>query len=228
MRNPRKRRPPLPQANKDIFILRAISQIVFSEAKVYVRYNFKLCIDASCTGGGIVEKAEERIVTPATDDALAVEEALRPGRELRSLALEDSFADFDQLRRALLKTNAYRFQLTRARTLEEARLARARESFDIAFIDYNLGVESGVRFLQELGGREGETIPILITGLPDPRVYEIALKAGALALINKTDLTPTLLETTIRSALHARAVERKFRQIIAAFAATTSSAPTMN
>jgi DNA-binding NtrC family response regulator len=167
-------------------------------------------------------------VIPATDDALVVEDALRLGRELRSLALEDSFADFDQLRRALLKTNAYRFQLTRARTLEEARLAHAREGFDIAFIDYNLGVESGVRFLQELGGRDSETIPILITGLPDPRVYDIALKAGALGLINKTDLTPTLLETTIRSALHARAVEQKFRQIIAAFAATKSSAPTMN
>lgn len=165
---------------------------------------------------------------PASDDALADDDVLGPGRELKSLALEDSFADFDQLRRALLKTSAFRFQLTRARTLEEARLARAQHSFDIAFIDYNLGVESGVRFLQELGGRDGETIPILITGLPDPRIYNVALKAGALGLINKTDLTPTLLETTLRSALHTKAVERKFRQIIAAIAANTSSAAPAN
>lgn len=165
---------------------------------------------------------------PAAHDILADDDTLAAGRELKSLALEDSFADFDQLRRALLKTNAFRFQLTRARSLEEARLASTQHSFDIAFIDYNLGVESGVRFLQELGGREGETIPILITGLPDPRVYDVALKAGALGLINKTDLTPTLLETTLRSALHTKAVERKFRQIINAIAANTASPATAN
>ena len=156
---------------------------------------------------------------PALNDALPIDQTLQPGNELKSLALEDSFADFDLLRRTLLKTNAFRFHLTRARTLEEARLARARQSFDIAFIDYNLGVESGVRFLQELGGRDGQTVPILITGLPDPQIYDVALKAGALGLINKTDLTPTLLETTIRSALHTKAVERKFLQIITAITA---------
>lgn len=159
---------------------------------------------------------------PAADDALPDDEIFGTGRELKSLALEDSFADFDQLRRALLKTSVFRFHLTRARSLEEARLAQAQQSFDVAFIDYNLGVESGVRFLQELGGRDGETIPILITGLPDPRIYDVALKAGALGLINKTDLTPTLLETTLRSALHTKSIERKFRQIIAAIAANTA------
>jgi response regulator RpfG family c-di-GMP phosphodiesterase len=164
------------------------------------------------------------MVIPATDDTLADDGTLRPDRELKSLALEDSFADYDLLRRTLLKTNTFRFHLTRARTLEEARLAQAQQQFDLAFIDYNLGVESGVRFLQELGGREGETIPILITGLPDPQIYDVALKAGALGLINKTDLTPTLLETTLRSALHTKAVERKFRQIIAAIATTRESA----
>lgn len=160
----------------------------------------------------------------AADDTLGDDETLLSGRELKSLAVEDSFADYDLLRRTLLKTNTFRFNLTRARTLEEARLAQAQQSFDVAFIDYNLGVESGVRFLQELGGREGDTIPILITGLPDPRIYDVALKAGALGLINKTDLTPTLLETTLRSALHTKAVERKFRQIIAAIATGTTTA----
>jgi DNA-binding NtrC family response regulator len=140
--------------------------------------------------------------------------------ELKFLVVEDSFADFDDLRRALLKMESFKALVTRAKTLEEARLARTQQSFHVALIDYNLGVESGARFLQEMGGRFGSMAPILITGLPDPHIQDVALRAGAIGLINKADLTPTALETTIRSALYTHEAERKLRGIIARLTAS--------
>lgn len=141
---------------------------------------------------------------------------------LNILVLDDSFDDFDAMRRALSRMEGFKATVTRARTLQEARLARSREEFDVVFVDFNLGTESGARFLDELGGRCGSAIPILVTGLLDHRVHEIALNAGALGIVNKCDITPRLLEAQIRSALHTQRVERQLHGIISAI----SSKPT--
>lgn len=133
---------------------------------------------------------------------------------LRVLVVEDSYADFDDMRRALRKSEAFDVQISRATTLEEARRARASQEFDVAFIDFNLGGESGARFLDEIGGRSSTTLPILVTGLVDQRVQSIALNAGAIGIINKADISPRLLETTIRSAFYTRDVEQRLHGII--------------
>lgn len=135
---------------------------------------------------------------------------------LNVLVLDDSFADYDAMRRALSRMDGFSATVTRARTLEEARLARSRADFHVVLIDFNLGTESGARFFEELGGRCGATIPILVTGLLDRRVQDIALEAGALAIVNKSDITPRLLEATIRSAMHTQRVERQLFGIITA------------
>lgn len=87
-------------------------------------------------------------------------------------------------------------------------------AFDVAFIDYDLGQETGARFLEEIGGRSGQTVPILVTGLSDRSVQGVALEAGAVAIINKADMTPLLLETTIRTALHTRDIELRLCEMI--------------
>lgn len=138
---------------------------------------------------------------------------------LNALILDDSYADFDAMRRALGRLESFAVTVTRAKNLEEARRARHDQQFDVAFIDFNLGAESGARFLDEIGGRGSATIPILVTGLPDRRVQDIALNAGALGIVNKADITPLLLETTIRSALFTRQVESRLQGIISAMAA---------
>lgn len=134
---------------------------------------------------------------------------------LNILVLDDSYADFDAIRRALNRIESIQVRVKRAKTLAEARLARASEHFDVAFVDYDLGVDSGARFLEEMGGRGSSTVPILATGLPDGNVQSVALKAGAIGIINKADLSPLLLETTIRTALYTRDVESKLHQLIA-------------
>ena len=139
---------------------------------------------------------------------------------IKVLVVEDDFGDYDAVARALRKIVSFEAAATRAKTLEMARKLRAESQFDVYLIDYNLGAESGARFLQEIGGRSGHGVPILLTGLLDREVHEIALQAGAISCINKRDLSPTLLETTIRYALYTHRLEIRYAGLLETLTAT--------
>lgn len=128
-------------------------------------------------------------------------------RLVRVLVVEDDFGDYDAVARALRKMVAFEAMTTRAKTLEAARKLMGERAYDVLLIDYNLGMECGSRLLAEIGGRSSKAVPILLTGTLDQGVHEAALKAGAICCISKGDLSPTLLETTIRSAMYTHRLE---------------------
>ena len=135
---------------------------------------------------------------------------------IRVLVIEDDFGDYDAVARALRKLQSFEAMATRAKTLESARKLMAEHAYDVLLIDYNLGVECGSRLLDEIGGRGGHAVPILLTGELDHRVHESALLAGAICCINKRDLSPTLLETTIRSAMYTHRLEAEVMVLVKA------------
>ena len=99
-------------------------------------------------------------------------------------------------------------------TFVTARGMIAEQHFDVALVDFCLGMDTGTRAIQELGGRIGATALILLTGMPGQDIRQIALRAGAIHCIDKNQLNPVLLETTIRSALHTHALEVKLQEMI--------------
>lgn len=148
---------------------------------------------------------------------------VRPGPELprllRVLVIEDDFGDYDAVARALRKIGAFEAMPTRAKTLEAARKLMSEHAYDVLLVDYNLGVECGSRLLDEIGGRGSRAVPILLTGEADPRVHDLALSAGAICCINKRDLSPTLLEMTMRSALYTHRLEWEVMILVKALSA---------
>jgi DNA-binding NtrC family response regulator len=142
---------------------------------------------------------------------------------LRVLVVDDDFGDYDAVARCLRRMDNFQAQFTRAKTLEAARRLVADNVYDVYLIDYNLGAECGIRFLQEVGGRSGRTVAILLTGLLDRHVHENALRAGAISCINKSDLSPRLLETTIRYALYTHRIEAAVSKVLTALAAQAAS-----
>lgn len=144
---------------------------------------------------------------------------------LSVLVVEDDFGDYDAVARALRKMDCYKASSVRAKTLEAARLAARETEFDVFLIDYNLGVESGARFLQEIGGRGSRSLPILLTGLLEREVHEIAMRAGAICCINKADLSPSLLETTIRYARYTHQRETEMAALLKSLAASGGAVP---
>ncbi len=127
---------------------------------------------------------------------------LKSNKLLEVIIVEDSFADFDDISRYLRKMKHYDVRIKRAKTIEDARFSLSFSKFDIAFIDFYLGNESGARLLRELRQSYPTVVPILITGLDDENVQNTALEEGAIGCINKDDMSVRLLETTLRCCIY--------------------------
>ena len=130
------------------------------------------------------------------------------------LVIEDDDADFRITRSALHAMDALAATVHHARSLGEARAALQRGSFDVALVDFNLGLESGISALRDLGGRHGSVAPILLTGMPGADVKQTALQAGAIYCLDKGELSPGLMESTIRCTLHTFALERRLQDLV--------------
>ena len=139
-------------------------------------------------------------------------------RMIRVLVVEDDFGDYDATLRALAKMVRFRAATTRAKSIEAARHLMSEHRYDVLLVDYNLGVDCGARLLHEIGGRLAGSAPILLTGLIDATIQEEALKAGAICCINKIDLSPSLLEATIQSALFTHKLENEAAALLKALA----------
>lgn len=135
-------------------------------------------------------------------------------RTIAVLVIEDSDNDFRITSRTLQLMDTYRAEVRHAPDLVAARSLVQERQFDVILVDFCLGLDTGTRAIQELGGRIGSAALILLTGLPGQDIRQIALKAGAIHCLDKNQLNPALLETTIRSALHTHQLEAKLQDVI--------------
>jgi CheY-like chemotaxis protein len=75
---------------------------------------------------------------------------------------------------------------------------------DVLLLDYNLGNgETGVDWLRRYAGLPGFPPTILITAETSPIVVGKAVHSGAVAYLNKSELTPESLEETLREVLES-------------------------
>lgn len=85
---------------------------------------------------------------------------------------------------------------------------------DVFLVDYRLGAKTGIELLNETRGRTGPVI--LLTGQGQSRTDVDALDAGADDYLEKSGLTPSLLDRSIRFAIAqkkaAAELERKVRE----------------
>lgn len=135
-------------------------------------------------------------------------------RRINVLVIDDSDTDFRIVKKTLQLMDALRADVWHAHDLVSARAYTDCQTFDVALVDFCLGIDTGVRAIQELGGRLGSTALILLTGMPGQDIPQIALKAGAIQCLNKNQINPVLLETTIRSAIHTHQLELKLQEMI--------------
>jgi signal transduction histidine kinase len=85
-------------------------------------------------------------------------------------------------------------------------------TYDVCLIDYRLGPENGIELVRELIA-DGNDMPIIVlTGQGDYRVDVEAAQAGAADYLVKGEISPTLLERTIRYAIQSNADMRALRK----------------
>lgn len=83
-----------------------------------------------------------------------------------------------------------------------------QEHFDVCLVDYIIGGESGLDFVERAIGAGTTTPMILLTGVGQHDIDMKASEAGASDFLDKANLTATLIERAIRfSMMHSQALQ---------------------
>jgi two-component system cell cycle sensor histidine kinase/response regulator CckA len=84
--------------------------------------------------------------------------------------------------------------------------------YDVCLVDYRLGAEDGIGLVRELIAGGFDTPIVVLTGLGDRAVDLEATRAGAADYLVKGEVTPALLERTIRYAMRHHADMQALRE----------------
>jgi two-component system sensor kinase FixL len=139
---------------------------------------------------------------------------------VRILVVDDSDSDVLLFQDVLQSISHQSFQVKCAASYDEGMAALSHNSFDIVFLDYMLGENTGLRWLQEARSIGIKTPVVLLSGKGSYAVDVAASRAGAVDYLEKHSLTPVLLERVIRFALERSryeatlSSERRYRQLM--------------
>ncbi|MBI5092029.1 MAG: response regulator [Candidatus Hydrogenedentes bacterium] len=131
---------------------------------------------------------------------------------MKVLLVDDDEEEYLLTKKRLSKTRIGPLSVTWASTFEAALDELKRSAHDICLLDYQLGDRTGIELLKEMRAREHDLPVILLTGHGSLEVDLTAMELGALDYLDKKDITPTLLERSLRytvNAHRARAALRK-------------------
>lgn len=127
------------------------------------------------------------------------------------LVIDDTSIDREQYRRYLRTDTGCTYQFLEAASvaagLELYQSARAdltpANRVDAVLLDYSLPDNYGLVFLEAIQAQNDDQAPpvIMVTGSGDQRIAARAMKLGAADYLLKEDLTPGLLQRTVRSAI---------------------------
>jgi signal transduction histidine kinase len=117
------------------------------------------------------------------------------------LALDDSAADLDALRRLVRKIPGWEVDLRTSNDPVEALALLQDRAADVVLIDYRLGAVNGVQLVEQARETGFQGAYILLTGQGDERVAAEAIRSGASDYMPKEDLTIASLQRAVGNAL---------------------------
>ena len=178
-------------------------------------------IDDSWPPGFLVATATHALASLAVADR----PPLAPGQsgDITRVLLVDDEEDAFILARDLLRRAAdCRFRLEWADSFEAGLELLGDDLLSVCLVDYQLGARTGLDFVRAAQAMSSDVPLILMTGRGDRAVDSDSIEAGAADYLDKSELTPALLERSIRYAIerastlrHLRESEELHRSIIA-------------
>lgn len=136
-------------------------------------------------------------------------------RPILTLLLVENFApDRELYRRYLVSDTSSLYQILEAETAIAGLALCQTESIDAILLDYALPDQDGLAFLQALHTQANGKVPpvVMMSGQGDERVAVQAIKLGAEDYLVKHQLTPTLLRSTMRSAIENARLRLQLQQ----------------
>lgn len=122
-------------------------------------------------------------------------------KNIKVLLIEDDEDDYILTEDTVSEIPGKMYELDWAESYEDGLRAIGENKYDVYLLDYRLGKENGLDLLKKMIGERLEAPLILLTGLGDRELDFEAMKAGAADFIVKADLTPDLLDRSIRYAI---------------------------
>jgi signal transduction histidine kinase len=114
------------------------------------------------------------------------------------LLVDDDEEDYTLVNRFLKKTSTGPFDVQWVPGFEEALAAIETGSHDVCLLDYRLGERTGLDLLKEVQAMGVDLPVILLTGRGSVELDIEAMELGAFDYLDKGDITPALLERSIR------------------------------
>jgi two-component system, cell cycle sensor histidine kinase and response regulator CckA len=128
------------------------------------------------------------------------------------LLVDDDEDDHLFTKDLLSRLEGVRHELHWVRDYQAALAAAAESDYDVCLVDYRLGPDSGIELVRELVA-SGQGMPvIMLTGQGDRDVDVEATHAGAADYLVKGEISPVLLERTIRYAIRRHADMQALRE----------------
>ena len=126
-----------------------------------------------------------------------------------ALLVEDDEDDYVLTRSLLNEIDPDRFVLEWLRSFDEAAERIPRGGFDVCLIDYRLGARDGLELLRLAREQDCKAPLILLTGQGDQEIDLAAMRSGAADYLIKGQITPSLLDRSIRYAIQHRRMEEE-------------------
>jgi signal transduction histidine kinase len=139
---------------------------------------------------------------------------------VKVLLVEDDEDDYILVKNLLEEVNSPKFELKWVASDEGALQDMCSGRYDVCLVDYRFGSRSGLDLMADAKSKGMKCPAILLTGYGDHDVDIQAMKAGAADYLEKSLITPALLEKSIRYAMaNARttiALQNLSRRILSA------------
>lgn len=150
--------------------------------------------------------------------ATGLQSIVRPAKPpIEVLAIDDDRGDAALLRRGLEQIPNFAIHFTHASSGAAGQAALLKRRFDLVFLDYRLGNESGLDAVMNIRAAGFVGPLIVVTGQGDEYTVADLMRAGADDYVCKVDVGPALLGRAIHNARNQqvrREVERRNKNLL--------------
>lgn len=129
------------------------------------------------------------------------------------LIIEDDRLQFRVSEKLLANARMARFEVDWAQTFEDGLRLLLTGNYAACLLDFQLGVRDGLELLREARAKGCHTPVIFLTAESSEAVDQAAMEAGASDFLVKGEITPRLIERSIRYSLKLGDALRELREL---------------
>jgi len=131
---------------------------------------------------------------------------------LRILLVEDNPGDARLIREMLRESSTETFLSCEAESIQTALACLKKENIDMILTDLHLPDSDGIETIQSLN-RQAPSLPIIVlTGQDDEALADQSIRGGAQDYLRKNELSPYLLNRSLRLARERKRIEEALRE----------------